>query len=656
MSEFYTLGGDTYQDIWAYTPIGQTFRPRWDHDILYFDANIRCGDTRSNIYVRIYYADAHHEPHGEILSAGNITFGKEYQNGFTYKMRCKMTPWKLTAGEYYAIILDTPIIHFPVKNAWLYDKDDATYPRGLRISSPDGGITWTKHYNDDHIFVEWGNPPLSKPDPPPPIQHFAPQGITYIHGPTDIFVILETAVPCHLTCYYTDTKPLKHATFAIVRGLEVPWDTYFCFVTWKTLEQTEPGDTFYHTFYFTEWPHCFMGYLPPPTPPETLPNSYFGQIQSDQDCASLGWDTDHWYFFPAAVDCDLGYGSPAINKQGTSLRFLNVDIEPKTPIRSAYLRLTAFANYDVDTIRSYIRGEKSLIPNPFTTYADYLSRPKTTTKIDWSNIEHWVVNKQYATVDISPIIQEIIDQPGWSAGNPIAIFYTDEDDRSDHVPVCMRHAFAYSVAPDQAPVLSINYPSYQPIQTGGRWFTFKGEVDSIQSPSIGPIFQHCHPGYLLPSKFESYEDAPNSWLPIYGSGWRGQTFTPQQDHYLTELSLHVRKAGVSWPTLYIRIYFAPNHIPIGPPLASASIPFSALSFHPGAWIHNIKLTPCLLQKDTIYAIVLSSDASSASRGFWSSVYPNPLYSRGLMIYSPDSGSTWVQSSLWDCLFQEFGYV
>jgi len=36
----------------------------------------------------------------------------------------------------------------------------------------------------------------------------------------------------------------------------VPWGTYFCFVSYKLVEQAEPGDTLIHTFSIPEWEYC----------------------------------------------------------------------------------------------------------------------------------------------------------------------------------------------------------------------------------------------------------------------------------------------------------------------------------------------------------------------------------------------------------------
>ncbi|GAI64488.1 unnamed protein product, partial [marine sediment metagenome] len=88
------------------------------------------------------------------------------------------------------------------------------------------------------------------------LEHFAIMDIYYFHTPDTIIITLPTNNPCHLTCYYTDKTPRKHHTTRIIRGLEVPWGVYFCFVGWKAVEQNEAGDTLIHTFEIPEWSYC----------------------------------------------------------------------------------------------------------------------------------------------------------------------------------------------------------------------------------------------------------------------------------------------------------------------------------------------------------------------------------------------------------------
>ncbi|MBA7587982.1 hypothetical protein ES708_30030 [subsurface metagenome] len=88
------------------------------------------------------------------------------------------------------------------------------------------------------------------------MNNFAVLTIDYFHAPDSAIITNTTDNPCHLTCYYTDIKPLRHKTSLTRRGLTLPWGAYFCFVAWKSVEQMEPGDTLTHTFPFPDWSYC----------------------------------------------------------------------------------------------------------------------------------------------------------------------------------------------------------------------------------------------------------------------------------------------------------------------------------------------------------------------------------------------------------------
>ncbi len=88
------------------------------------------------------------------------------------------------------------------------------------------------------------------------LQHFAVLQVAYLHKNTSILITCTTNNPCHLTCYYTDKKPVRHTTSTVKRGVSLPWGAYFCFVAWKSVEQQEPGDTLTHTFEIPDWSYC----------------------------------------------------------------------------------------------------------------------------------------------------------------------------------------------------------------------------------------------------------------------------------------------------------------------------------------------------------------------------------------------------------------
>lgn len=256
MSESYLIGGDTLQSVDHPNRQGQTFRVEEKHVLNFIDLEMRGSMVVNQPLVQVKYADGSHEPFGPTLSRNRYIVEKKSGLFTTGRVRFSMQPHILDPIDYYALVVS----NFPSLGgdiaSWQYDKDDGAYPRGHRIFSPDGGATWSQHFFDDCMFAEFGNPPLLKSEPAPPIDNFAAVDITYLHHPTSITFTLATSVPCHLFCYYTDKKPLKHPSTRVVRGLITPWGTYFCFVAWKIVEQTEPGDTLYHTFEMPDWVYC----------------------------------------------------------------------------------------------------------------------------------------------------------------------------------------------------------------------------------------------------------------------------------------------------------------------------------------------------------------------------------------------------------------
>jgi hypothetical protein len=154
---------------------------------------------------------------------------------------------------------------------------------------------------------------------------------------------------------------------------------------------------------------------------------------------------------------DPGVGSPGDGLQLIGVRWLDVRIPAGATITNAYVQFTVNENdkdivYDLNTGAPLPQNEASmritgeLSPNaatyedtpPEATLQHIENRPDTTTAVDWLDIPRWAfldVNQGGAcngcgdagpaqrTPDLSSIIQEIVDQPGWSSGNPLALMF-----------------------------------------------------------------------------------------------------------------------------------------------------------------------------------------------------------------------------------------
>lgn len=94
-----------------------------------------------------------------------------------------------------------------------------------------------------------------------PVDRWFITSITQTHMLGGFKIVVNTDAPCHLHLYWTSHQPWTHRTSTITRGLNVPWDSYWCFVAWQTIDQEEAGDTTDHTFFWLDWAHCNTRYF-----------------------------------------------------------------------------------------------------------------------------------------------------------------------------------------------------------------------------------------------------------------------------------------------------------------------------------------------------------------------------------------------------------
>jgi hypothetical protein len=148
---------------------------------------------------------------------------------------------------------------------------------------------------------------------------------------------------------------------------------------------------------------------------------------------------------------DLGVGTDGEGTQLVGVRWLDLTIPKNVTITNAYVQFRVnepdkdIVYNEIDgTIVSQpvhsIRVTGELNPNAATygdTAFDITNRPDTTTAVDWLDVPRWAYvpesgtgcvgcgtsGPNQRTPDLSSIIQEIIDQPGWSVGNPLALMF-----------------------------------------------------------------------------------------------------------------------------------------------------------------------------------------------------------------------------------------
>lgn len=154
---------------------------------------------------------------------------------------------------------------------------------------------------------------------------------------------------------------------------------------------------------------------------------------------------------------DLEFGSEnsdGSNPQLVGIRFASVDIEPGTPVNNAYIQFTVDEAEKIAGDGTYtIRAEMSPNAAAFDgTNGEVSARATFSTTVDWTiaggtwnNVGD--AGSDQRTADISGLIEAIINQNGWAAGN--AMVFTVEGTGS-------KVAISYDNNPAAAPKLVIN--------------------------------------------------------------------------------------------------------------------------------------------------------------------------------------------------------
>ena len=118
----------------------------------------------------------------------------------------------------------------------------------------------------------------------------------------------------------------------------------------------------------------------------------------------------------------LGYASDMFS----GFRFQNVSLPRSSLVTRAYIQFASTSGRD-DPALAIIRAQKSTTPPTFAATANNLStRPLTDAAIEW-NMPAFGYNAQTdaeRTPDLSALVREVVAQPGWSSGAPIAFLFS----------------------------------------------------------------------------------------------------------------------------------------------------------------------------------------------------------------------------------------
>ncbi|MDO6461387.1 PilC/PilY family type IV pilus protein [Granulosicoccaceae sp. 1_MG-2023] len=198
--------------------------------------------------------------------------------------------------------------------------------------------------------------------------------------------------------------------------------------------------------------------------PDWSPGSGIAFKFQHNDDSAYPVDSDHYrriHAWPGYTDyaprLNVTYSSSTITPQKLGLRFDNLRIPQGATITSASLEFTSTESNSADTTAT-IRAQASDDAPTFTSSNGNLSsRSLTSASVDW-DVDVWeYADETYQSVDISPVLQEVVDRDGWCGGNAIALILEGSG---------LREAVSYDQDPNSAPVLKLEYDA-STIPSGG---------------------------------------------------------------------------------------------------------------------------------------------------------------------------------------------
>ena len=145
---------------------------------------------------------------------------------------------------------------------------------------------------------------------------------------------------------------------------------------------------------------------------------------------------------------DLEFTTDGTKTQTVGMRFAGVTVPSGTAITDAYIQFVANETQpDVTNLTFYGQAVDN-VPSFTTTKFNVSSRTKTLSSVVWNAIPVWTVGVNYQTPNLSPVIGEIINRPGWVSGNALAIVVTGTGHRT---------AYSYDGGSTKAAKLVITY-------------------------------------------------------------------------------------------------------------------------------------------------------------------------------------------------------
>ncbi len=165
------------------------------------------------------------------------------------------------------------------------------------------------------------------------------------------------------------------------------------------------------------------------------------------------------------------YISPGSHATGdewsTALQFTGVTIAQGVTLNSCYLKCTAWETYSAspNVVKFWVSAEAVDNSGALTTTNGDLgttARPRSTATVAW-DMSAMTQDVEYS-VDITTVLQEIINRAGWVSGNTVNIIL---DTHADCTMNEWQNLWSYAGSAPKAPKLQFDYGAPAPTQMTG---------------------------------------------------------------------------------------------------------------------------------------------------------------------------------------------
>ena len=206
---------------------------------------------------------------------------------------------------------------------------------------------------------------------------------------------------------------------------------------------------------------------------------------------------------------NLGMGGfDGSNSQDSPFARIVLNVPQGATISGATLTLRSNNAGNASQLNMVIRAEAADNPTAPTSNADAKARSLTTANVAWT-ITTWTNGSDFASPDISAVIQEVVNRAGWASGNHINIFVTSISSPTN----IYRSAVSFQSSTTNCPRLNMSYSS----SGGNNWYASSIANDPGVFVHDGTLGSRKTSLGALATQWDYFWDTGTSRLYVYSA-------------------------------------------------------------------------------------------------------------------------------------------